>query len=110
MPDAASSQVSGPSPARADGSAVDTADTRVAGSPETAGNAGSDGPNSESTDAGPTVVAACWIAARVSVRSVHAWVSSLDQLTPVAYPSSSRGAGVTPPTDVALDATATAAG
>jgi hypothetical protein len=76
--------VSGVTPAGAPGSAVDIADTRVAGRPDCTGCAVSLGPNSESTDAGPTVVVACSTPRRVSVRSAQAWVSSRDQPSPVA--------------------------
>ena len=62
MPAAPSGQVSGVSPAGAAGLAVDMAETLVAGWPDCTAWAGSVGPNSESTDAGPTVVAASPIA------------------------------------------------
>src|SRR6478609_2689870 len=110
MPGAACSQVSGRRPAGALGSEVDIADTRVAGSPDCTGCAGLLCPNSESTDAGPTVVEAASTARRVNERSAQAWVSNRAQLSPVAYPSNSRAPGVDCPAAAARDATATAAG
>src|SRR3954465_10796769 len=103
------SQVSGVRPVTADGSAADMAETRVAGNSDSTGRAGSLGPNNPSTGAGPTVRAACSTPCLVSVRSAQAAVSSLAQLTPVAYPSKSLTSGVTL-LAAALAATATAAG
>ena len=59
-------------------------DTLVAGWADWTACAGSVGPNSESTDAGPTVMAACSTAVRVNVRSAQAWVSKRPQFWPVA--------------------------
>ena len=84
MSAAAVSQVSGVTPVTAEGLAADMAETRVAGNPEPTGRAGSLGPNNPSTEAGPTVKAACSTACLVRVRSAHAWVRSLAQLAPVA--------------------------
>ena len=50
MPEAPSSQVNGVMPAGASGFAVAIADTLVAGSADLIGSAGSDGPNSDSTE------------------------------------------------------------
>src|SRR5450755_327899 len=110
MSEADSSPVSGVGPLGTLGSAVAMAETRVAGRPDSTACPGSVGPNNDSADDAPIVVAACSTALRVRLRSVQASVSSLVQVAAVAYPASKRGPGSVPPAWVNAAVTTAVAG